>query len=81
MCTGFCKGDTQFYLLWCYTLEIPIDCHIKLLAPLGEQILIYGSETYGFGKPNAFERAHLQKNLLKLKQSTPDYMVYGELSI
>ena len=44
-------------------------------------IILYGSETCGFGSNEITERLHLKlcKLLLHLKTSAPDYMVYGEL--
>ncbi len=46
-----------------------------------EPILLYGSEVWGFENIIDIERIHLQfcKNILHLRKSTPNYMVYGEL--
>lgn len=47
-------------------------------------ILLYGSEVWGFSKNiQCLEKVQLKfcKLLLKLKASTPSYMVYGELGI
>ena len=43
--------------------------------------LLYGCETWGFGKNDIIERVHLKfcKLLLYVKTSTPNFMVYGEL--
>ncbi|XP_071104288.1 uncharacterized protein [Haliotis cracherodii] len=62
-------------------LEIPIDCQLKLFDQLVQPVLLYGSEVWGFENTVVIERVHLKfcKYILKLKQSTPDYMVYGEL--
>jgi hypothetical protein len=45
-------------------------------------ILFYGSEIWGYCKNiDCLEKIQLQfcKLLLKLKSSTPNYMIYGEL--
>ena len=44
-------------------------------------ILLYGCETWGFGKNDIIEKVHLKfcKLLLHVKTSTPNVMVYGEL--
>jgi hypothetical protein len=44
-------------------------------------VLLYGCEILGFGKNDIIERVHLKfcKLLLRLKVSTPNVMVYGEL--
>jgi hypothetical protein len=44
-------------------------------------LLLYGCEIWGFGKNDMIERVHLKfcKLLLRLKVSTPNCMVYGEL--
>ena len=49
----------------------------KLVAP----ILHYGCEVWGFHKAEAVERVHLRfcKTVLRLKSSTANYFVYGEL--
>ena len=44
-------------------------------------ILLYGSEIWGFENLDLLESLHLKfcKHILHLKQSTPNFMVYGEL--
>lgn len=43
--------------------------------------MLYASEVWGFESKDSIEKIHLQfcKNILKLRSSTPNYMVYGEL--
>jgi hypothetical protein len=62
-------------------LDVPIDCMLKLFDNLIQPILLYGCEVWGFENVNILERVHLKfcKYILNVKQSTPDYMVYGEL--
>jgi hypothetical protein len=64
----------RFYKL---SVKIQLDLFDKMIKP----ILLYGCEVWGFGKNEVLERVHLKfcKILLKLKSSTPNYMVYGEL--
>ena len=42
---------------------------------------MYGSAIWGFGKNGIIEKLHLQfcRNVLKVRTSTPCYMIYGEL--
>jgi hypothetical protein len=56
-----------------------LDIFDKTVKP----ILLYGCETWGFGKNDINERVHLKfcKLLLHVKTSTPNFMVYGELGI
>jgi hypothetical protein len=44
-------------------------------------ILLYASEVWGFENKESIEKVHLQfcKNILKVRSTTPNYMVYGEL--
>ena len=43
-------------------------------------ILTYGSELWGYGNLDVIERVQLKylKYILKMKMSTPNFMVYGE---
>ena len=52
-----------------------------LLYKIVKPILLYGCEIWGFGQNDIIERVHLKfcKLLLRLKVSTPNFMVYGEL--
>ena len=60
---------------------IPIDLQLKLFDSIVEPILLYGSEVWGFENTIDIEWIHLQFciNILHLRESTPNYMVYGEL--
>ena len=62
------------------TLHLPIDCHLKLFDQTITPILLYGSEITGFGNFYALEKVHLGflRSVLKMKNSTPLSMIYGE---
>ena len=57
--------------------NLSIKCQLDLFDKTVKPILLYGCETWGFGKNDVIERVHLK--FCKLKTSTPNYMVYGEL--
>ena len=61
--------------------NLSIKCQLDLLDKIVKPILLYGCEIWGFGKNDIIERVHLKfcKLLLRLKVSTPNFMVYGEL--
>lgn len=52
----------------------------KLFDALVSPILLYSSEVWGYENVNVLEKVHLQfcRKILKLRKSTPKYMVYGE---
>ena len=54
---------------------------MKLFDSLASPILLYTSEVWGFENKESIEKVHLQfcKNVLKVRSTTPNYMVYGEL--
>ena len=60
-------------------ISIPVDLQIKLFDALIAPIL-YGSAIWGFEKNGIVEKIHLQfcRNVLKVRTSTPCYMIYGE---
>ena len=62
-------------------INIPVDLQLKLFDSLVSPVLLYASEVWGFEKLDDVEKVHLQfcKNILKIRSSTPNYMVYGEL--
>jgi len=62
-------------------ISIPVDLQIKLFDALIAPILLYGSAIWGFEKNGIVEKLHLQfcRNVLKVRTSTPCYMIYGEL--
>lgn len=60
---------------------IPVDLQLKLFDSLVEPILLYGSEIWGYEDLKLLEQTHLKfcKRILKVRATTPNYMVYGEL--
>jgi hypothetical protein len=62
-------------------LNLPLDVVLDLFDKTIYPILTYGCEIWGYGNIQVIERLHLKfcKYLLKLKSSTPNCMVYGEL--
>jgi hypothetical protein len=62
-------------------ISIPVDLQLKLFDSLVIPILLYASEVWGFENKESIEKVHLQlcKNILKVRSTTPNYMVYGEL--
>lgn len=61
-------------------LNLPIDLQIELFNKTIKPILLYGADIWGFGNLNILERVQLNflKHILKLKRSTPNYVVYVE---
>jgi len=61
-------------------MAIPIDLQLKLFDSLIEPILLYACEIWGFENINILEKVHLRflKNILSVRSSTPNFMVYGE---
>ena len=64
-------------------MRLPIDLQLDLFKKLVKPILLYGCEVWGFGNIDVLERVQLKfiKQVLKLKSSTPNYIVYGEVCI
>ena len=64
-------------------ISIPVDLQLKLFDSLVSPILLHASEVWGFENKESIEKVHLQfcKNILKVRSTTPNYMVYGELDI
>lgn len=62
-----------------YSLDI--DVALQLFDAMVSPILTFGGEVWGFEKLDIIERLHLQfcKYILRLKRSTPNAFVYGEL--
>ena len=62
------------------TLELPIDLQIELFDKMVKPVLLYGCEIWGFGNVEIIDRVFLKflKMILGIKQSTPNFMVYGE---
>ena len=66
------------------THNLSIECQLELFNKMVKPILLYGSEIWGFSKNiQCLEKVQLRfcKLLLKLKTSTPSYMIYGELGL
>ena len=63
--------------------ELLPSMQIKLFNSLVSPILGYGSEIWGMSKADPMEKLHLSflKNLLYVKQSTPNCFIYGELGV
>ena len=61
--------------------SISINCQLDLFDKMIKPTLLYGCEIWGLGNIEIIERVHIQfcKLLLQLKNSTPTYMIYGEL--
>ena len=60
--------------------NLPIDIQFELFDRMVIPVILYGCEIWGYNKMAILEQLHLKfcKMVLKLKQSTPDVMVYGE---
>lgn len=61
---------------------ISVDLQLKLFDSLVSPVFLYASEIWGFESKDSLEKIHLQfwkKTVLKLRNSTPNYMVYKEL--
>ena len=86
---NMCKKDlseqaskVMFFLLSkCQSFSIPLDLQCELFDRLVVPILLYGSEVWGFRSNAVAKRVHLKfcKYSVKLKKSTGNCMVYGEL--
>ena len=74
-----------FFLLLKYVRQndVPLDCQVDLFCRTIEPILLYGAEVWGFEHCPFLEKYRLRclKILLKVKNSTPSYMIYGELGL
>ena len=62
-------------------LPLAIDLQLKLFDTLILPILTYCCEVWGFENITEIERVHLNfcKRILRIRQTTPNFMVYGEL--
>ena len=63
--------------------ELVPSLQIRLFDTLVTPILNYGCEVWGLAKADPIERLHLSflKNILYVKQSTPNCFIYGELGV
>jgi hypothetical protein len=61
--------------------NLPIDIQLQLYHSMFAPIVLYGAEVLGFENVNLVEVLYLQfyKLILKVKISTPNCLVYGEL--
>ena len=61
-------------------IDIPLDLQFKLFDCIVGPILMYASEIWGYENVDMIEKIHLNflKRALKVRSSTPNYMVYGE---
>ena len=61
--------------------NLSIKCQLELFDKVFKPILLYGCEIWGYGNNSVIERVHMKfcKLLLRVKKSTPDFMLYGEL--
>ena len=61
--------------------NIPIDLQLKIFDAMVERILLYGSEIWGYENIKIIEQVHLGfcKRILKVRSSTPNFMVHVEL--
>ena len=79
------QGTKAVYSLFkkARNMQLPIDIQLELFNKLVKPILLYGCEVWGFGNIEVIERVQLKfmKYILKLKNSTPNYIVYGELGM
>ena len=62
-------------------LQLSIDLQLQLFDSMIVPILLYGSEVTGFENSDILERLCTQfyKNILNVKESTPNCILYGEL--
>ena len=62
-------------------LNLPIDLRIQLFDHIIVPIMLYGCEIWGYQNTKLIENLHndFLRNILKLRKSTPHYMIYGEL--
>ena len=65
----------------CNVLELPLDVQLELFDTMVVPIITYGCETWGVKNNDIIEKLHLRfcRYILKVKNSTPKCMLYGEL--
>ena len=61
--------------------KIPVDCQVELFEKIIEPTLLYGCELWGMENTECIEQFRLKsyKQILQVRNSTPSYIVYGEL--
>ena len=64
-------------------LDLSIDCQLKLFDNTVLPILLYGCEVWGFEDTKIIEKVYSDflKYILHVKQSTPHFLLYGELGV
>ena len=62
------------------TLDLSICLQIEPFEKIVKPMILYGCKIWGFGNLDVIERVLLKvlKMILGMKQSTPNFMVYGE---
>ena len=62
-------------------LNLPVDILLELFDVMVVPILLYGSEVWGYENNKVIESLHLEfcKHIMKVKKSTHNFIVYGEL--
>ena len=65
----------------CRKHNLSIDCKLDIFDKAVKSIILYGCEVWGFTNYKMLEKLHLRfcKHILKLRTSTPNCMIYGEL--
>ena len=65
----------------CRQLSLPVDIQVDLFDKMIAPILLYGCEVWGFGSCELATKLQLRfyKIVFKLKKSTPNAMIFGEL--
>ena len=63
------------------TLHLPRDLQVHLFDHTILPILLYGCEVWGFQNTKLIDSVHNQflRHITKLRNSTPEYMLYAEL--
>jgi hypothetical protein len=58
-----------------------LDLQLKIVDTFGSSILLYTCTVIEFDQNDNIEKVHLQflKNILRVRTTTPNYLVYGEL--
>ncbi|MES9884249.1 MAG: reverse transcriptase family protein [Sedimenticola sp.] len=61
--------------------QLPIDLQLQIFDHTILPIMLYGSEVWGFENSKLFENLHCSflRTILKIRKSTPLYMLYAEL--
>ena len=77
------KGIKAMYgaISKCRDHNLSFDCKLDIFDKAIKPIILYGCEVWGFTNYSLLEKLHLKfcKHILKLRNSTPNFMVYGEL--